>query len=66
MNILKIYKIIMINEINYWDFISNWCEYIKNNSNLKKYILYRDTWRRNRLKLYKKLPKNIKFSDIDE
>ena len=56
----------MINEINYWDFISNWCEYIKNNSNLKKYILYRDTWRKNRLKLYRKLPKNIKFSDIDE
>ena len=52
----------MINDDNMWEFIGRWCSYLKND----KYLNYRIKWRQQQIKMYRRIPKNIQFSDKDE
>ncbi len=50
----------------FWNFIKFWCLYLKNRCDLIKYKNYRNTWRKNQIKMFRRLPKYIKNSDSEE
>ncbi len=53
------------NDAKFYQFIRDWCKYLKKNSNSNKYNNYIGNWRMKKLQMYSSLP-YISNSDTDE